>query len=325
MAILAHGTTLTEFTDGVVPETRREETTASRLAPYCAEGIEIDGDDDGASLAFAANSELWISFRSWGSDTDDDQPILEVSSDTTPLFRLMTSGATIGAEYWNGSTWVEVGTKVTFNRLQLWRHDLRVKMDNSVGAIDYYLDTNLQHSFAGDTILDTPTTVNNMLLQCNSNLGSRYQNFSAVIVADEDTREMEYSQTAIDAAGSNSDYTGDNTAVDEAGVNDADFISSATAGDVSTFGFGNLSADFNTGWDVVGLGVTARSMKGSAGVGFVIPAVYSGTTLGEGTSKEQDLAFSRAPHFFATDPDTATAFAVSGINSAEIGVKSSAS
>ena len=101
--------------------------------------------------------------------------------------------------------------------------------------------------------------------------------------------------------------------------------SNTTAAQTSTFAMTNTDAAFATNYEVVGLGVCARSSRGSSGVGYVKPAVYSNVTLGTGTSTQLDVTWGRAYHIFTQDPDTATTWTVSGIDAAELGVQSSAS
>lgn len=327
MAILFHGTTLSELIPGEINSANHALlTTAARIAPYCAEGVSVGGGEGtGISCEFTASSEIWVSFYTYEFTSGTNFPLLDVLSAGVPLFQLdRDSTTTIAMEYWNGSAWVEIAADSSFVSAVRYRIDVHIKIDNTVGIIDWYVDGILRDSFSGDTLYTAATTVDKVVLRATTTAGLPSGNFSAIIIADEDTRDMIYSQTPVDGAGAETDWSGAYTAIDETGVNDADFIQSTTAGQRATFSFGNLHADFATGYDVVGVGVSARGSRGASGPANLKPLVRSGTTNGEGDPTAMDLTWKPARHFFALNPATTAAFTVSEVDSAQIGVRSAA-
>lgn len=125
-------------------------------------------------------------------------------------------------------------------------------------------------------------------------------------------------------AGSSTDMTpsaGNNwECVDEAVVNDeTDYVSEDTVGDHDSYQFADLPT--STG-SVYGVQLVSDMQKADAGSASAKHVVRSGGTdytpgsehtLGEGYSFYSDLLL--------TDPDTSSAWTISGVNSAEFGVK----
>lgn len=326
MAIVAHRTTLADFTSGIVSSTRTPNTTAAQKGPFVAEGMNLQGNDAGHTELLTPMTELWQTVYFYPASTSSGgQSIIKFTGTGIDLLRLKQNGLSnnFDFDYWNGTSWVNIATGVSLPAGILVRLDFHIKMDNVSGVFELYVNTALNSSFSGDTILTAATAIDSVTFR-TSTTGVTTQVFSAFIVADEDTRAIIYSQTAINGAGTNTDWAGDNTAIDETGVNDLDFISSATPGDIETVAFGNLAAEFATGHDVVGVGVTARAAKGAAGPGFVKPVVRSGATIGEGTSQALDLSWAPKQHFFPLNPATGLAWTPGEVDAAEIGVKSAA-
>lgn len=325
MTINFGGTSLAALTSGNVnAATREASTTAAELGPYVTEGMALFGDDNGEYFDVAASATKWLAFHFYTNTATGTRSIARFMSDDTALFELYHSGATIALRYWNGSTWTTVGTTAIVTST-LYRFDFRATMDNASGVLAWYKDAVAEQTFSGDTILTAATTINKVHIRNGSTGASDKSIFSGLIIADEDTRDMIADNGKPTGAGTNSAWTGAYTAVDETGVDDTDFISTTAAANTSTFAFTDIDATFASGYDVVGLCVVARAARGPSGVGFVKPAVYSGATLGTGTSKELDVTFDRAFHIFTQDPNTAAAWAYAGVNAAEIGVQSSAS
>lgn len=328
MSALASFSSLAEFALGSPSTTDLDaSTTAANIGPYCVEGIVINGAAFGIDYPYpiAASSEIWLkcSWRcnstAWGSGSR----AFLFSGPTSELFRLRgTTNEDVTWEYYNGSGWTTIATVTTPNPNVLYEFMFHILLDNSVGVAEFYVNGTLEASLAGgDTIFTSDTTIDTVSF--GTVAGGSFTTISAVMIADEDLSDWVFSQTNIDGNGTYTAWTNDYTAVDEAGFNDTDTVFSSNNGDVETFTFGNLSTDFSSGWDVVALVVTPRAAKGASGPGYVKPVCYSGTTLGEGSSKALELTYAPLPHIFTQDPDAVAAWTYSTINSAEIGVKAS--
>ena len=307
-------------------------TNAAWLAPYVTEGIGLNNltfPNGGPPIELGSTvSDFWFSTYFYTNDGGwVSSNVVRLEGPTSELVRLYSNTSeNLQFEYWNGSAWTLIVT-VTTAASTRFRIDIHANIADSGGVLEVFKDGISQGSLTGDTKFTADTGVSQFRLGAVSpNTGTTTPTgFSAVIAADEDTRSMVVSQTALDSNGTHTAWTGDYTAVDEAGIDDLDYISSTAAGDTETYGFGNLDATFNTGYDVLAVSVNARAKKTGAGAGFIKPCVYSGTTLGEGTSSALDIVYEPHSHIFAVDPDTATAWTISGVNAAQVGVKSSAS
>lgn len=319
MSILAFATSTAECVDGDLPAGVSVVTTATNIAPYCDEGVSVGVGP--LLLNFAAASEVWIDFYIYVS-VGTTRPIAYLRSGSTNLFRITCpTSSTIRLDYWDGAAWVSGtasgGTLSSSNR---YRISARVKMADANGALELYLDGALIGSFAGDTLQTVATTVDNLHLQAP---GASNSVFSAVMVADEDTRAITYIARRPNGAGAAAEWTGAYTAIDETGFSDSDVVQSGTAGQVSTFGKAALPAEFSTGYSVMGIGVSARARRG-VGLSNIQLAARSGSTNGFSSDKALGVAFAPDQHVFAQNPATSAAWTYAEADSAQIGVKSAA-
>jgi hypothetical protein len=325
MTINFTGSELGSLTTGLVnAATREANTTGAQIAPYVAEGTKLYGDDNGHTIKVAASATKNISLY-WFSDTaSGTRSIVQLLSAGTALFEIFQSGLTLAARYWNGAAWTSLGTTAV-SASTLYKLDLKVTMDNSSGAIAFLIDDTSVQTFAGDTILDTPTTINQVIIRNGSTVASESSTFSAVIVADEEVSDVFFNGIGVTGAGTNSQWTGASSTVDEVGVDDTDFMTVAAAAQTSTFAAANSDATFASGYDVVGVGVWCRGSRGPSGQGFLKPSVYSGSTIGAGDSDELAVTWGVQHHFFTQDPDTAAAWTIGGVDGVELGAQSAAS
>ena len=325
MTINFTGSELGSFTTGLVnAATREANTTSAQIGPYVAEGMKLFGDDNGEVIEVAASATKNVSLYWFSNTASGTRSIVQFLSAGTPLFEIYQLGLTLAARYWNGSAWTTIDTEAVAAST-LYKLDLKVTMNNSSGSISFLIDDTEVMSFSGDTILDTPTTINQLLIRNGSTSGSESSTFSALILADEEVSDVFFNGTRPTGAGTNSQWTGAASDVDEVGVDDTDFLTVASDAQTSTFAAGNTDATFAAGYTVLGVGVWARGSRGPTGSAFLKPSVYSNATLGAGDSTELSVTWKRAHHFFTQDPDTTAAWTISGVNAVEIGVQSSAS
>jgi hypothetical protein len=331
MTILAFGTSLAELSEGVFnPATRSADTTAARMSPNVSEGAQVlVTDATGLTLRFAAQSELWASFYVYFSSAPISSGGCPITfySGTTALFQIdpdsLGTPSAMAFEYWTGSSWTEATGEVgSYSNGVRYRFDVHVKIADSGGVLEWYTDGALTGTFTGDTLRTALTTVDGIALKHGSDTG--YSVFSAVMVADEDTRGITYIQKLINGAGALSDWTGTYAEIDEAGANDSDLIQASADAQTSLFTKAALPAGFSSGYQVIGLGVSARAQRGSSGPANIQMAARHGTTNGFSASKSLETALNPKHHIFTQNPATAAAWTYAEADAAQVGVRSAA-
>lgn len=154
----------------------------------------------------------------------------------------------------------------------------------------------------------------------NSNYGYSY---SEIVVSDEDNRGWRIATLVPNAPGSLSQWDGSFADIDEADADDADYISSDVADEVSLFGMSNLSVAAQN-MDVKALSFSARARKGTTGPLNIQAALRSGGTnfftanlagLNTGFGALQTTTWHN-------NPITSAPFTVSEIQGIELGFKS---
>lgn len=324
MAILSFATSMADWFPGTVQRVNSD-TNSGRLGPYVNEGIQMQdlfNAPTGAELNFAATADVWVSFYAYNNDDDSfDQPIYFDDANGDPVLRAQGSngfGGNFQFQWYNGSSWVNVGP-LGLGQFSLKRYDIRVLTDAS-GIIEVYENGTLlgDSGTIDTTVSGARSGVDTVRLNGWDNSGLT---LSAFIVADESTIGMEYVQMRPSAAGTYSQWTGDVTDIDEIGFDDADSISSNTADSRVSFDTGAITTDFDTGYVVVGFGVSARAWAGSAISNDFNFMVRSGTTDGDGATKTISTTKQPYREIFSTNPATSSAWTISEIKSAEIGAK----
>lgn len=326
MSILAFGTSLAELTPGILPDVgSTATTTAAQIAPDVDEGVTSQSSAPGTPhrLAFAAASDIWFSAYLYAGSTSSGVVALIFSSGGTDLFRAISgSGTTLRLEYWNGSAWVAAFTAATaMAAATRFRFDVHIKIADSGGVLELYTNGSLIGSFTGDTLLTAATTLDKVTLLGLSN-GSATQTWSAVMVADEDTRPITYIGKRAIGAGGVSQWSGSYADIDETGFSDSDLIRSGTAEQVSTFIKNALPATYATGYSVIGIGVSARACKGASGPQNLQLAARSGSSNGFSASKALATSFAPKQDVFTQNPATSAAWTYAEADAAQIGVKS---
>jgi hypothetical protein len=144
---------------------------------------------------------------------------------------------------------------------------------------------------------------------------------SQMIVQDQSTIGFVLGTCVPSGAGSTSAWTGAYTDIDEAVTSDADFISSGTANQVSTFA--QTAIPTLTGYVVRAVCVSARAKRGSSGPQNIRMALRSaGTNYFSGSDISLGLGYAPVQTIWATDPATSAAWVNTAISSLEPGVKS---
>ena len=227
-------------------------------------------------------------------------------------------------QHWDGTSWQNISTPFTFPRNAFRVIDIHCKIDPVVGEFTFYGNGVAQASLTGDTDFFGCKGVNRARLQSlSSSSAASNSGFSQCCMSTVNSTSYKVSTIAPNANGSTSGWTGSYADIDEVTPSDADFISSAAANQVSTFGLTNLSATA-AALQVVAVGVAARVRKGAIGPQNIQAAIrtngvdyYSSNIDGltgnfnGGRSKTWDL-----------NPNTGELWTTAEVNALEAGVKS---
>ncbi len=324
MTILAFGTSTAEFVDGLgPPDGLTVNTTAAQIAPEVSEGFKFNGDlNTRLSKTFSGQTELWASFYIYwtGSSPPSDGEPLILSANGTDLFRIEHLNALATFQYWN-SSWIDIGTGTAPGIGVLHRYDVQVIMHDTTGVAKLWINgVEVASLGGGDTIFTSETDIDTASWG-RATFQSQASTYSGVIIADEDTRSMVYAQAAIDGDGGETDWTGASTDIDEVGFDDADSIQSSVNAEKSTFTFGALPSAYNSGYSVVGVGVSARAIKGLTGPSNLQLACRSNSVNGFSSNKALALTLEAYQHVFTVNPDTTNPWSFSEADASEIGVQ----
>jgi len=324
MAILAFATSPAELYEGNPSDVG---TTTNYKAPYVNEGIFLDnfGTTLG-TLDFATTTDFWLSFYiGFNADqsTDGEGPVRVYADNGDMVMKFGCSSYRDMDYYYDiGAGMVKFGEHRTSGSV---RFDMNFVTDGTSGSVAVYVNGTLDGEVTGldTTNGGTRTGVNQVEIRPIIHNGAPGTNtyISAIMCADEDLRNAHYVQIRPGSAGSNSDWTGSYTDVDESGFNDNDAISANNSNEISTFNISTVTTDFDTGYDVIGVGVSSRSWGGAASSSDVSLVARSGTTDGSGSTKTIGVAKKPYQSIFSVNPDTSTAWTISEAKAAEIGIK----
>lgn len=239
-----------------------------------------------------------------GSGTEVVQ-LVQVNS--TNLLRL---------EYWNGSAFVSAGS-ITVDMRTRQTIDIAAVVNSASGSLKLYL-SGTKRIDSGTIDLSGITSLGKVRFYGPdpSGAGTFY---TQCIVADEPTIGGRLFTVPVTGAGASTDWTGAHTEIDEIVYQDADFINSATANQVSTFA---ISPPTLTGYQVAAIAVTARAKCGAAGPQNLQLALrVSGTNYFSG-SKVLDVGYGAFVNIWSTNPATSAAWVNTAVSSVQPGVKS---
>lgn len=327
MAIIFAGTSIADFSQigGAVTTN----TVAGNKAPYAREAMAALPGRGGITDFASKYTELWVSFYFKGfrgTLTSGNNQFLALYdldySLSNPLWALRSTPATeLQVSYWNGTAYVVIGEVPTLLNNTLHRVDMRVKMANSGGTIEVYVDSTLVFTSGLADTLHVGAGINRMQFYKHAQDASTVGYFSGFIVADEDTRGMVFVDAGPTANGAEIDWTGSYADIDETGINDADFIAPTNTGDISTFVFGDIPGGLSE-YDVKSVIIASRGQKGGSA-----PTLYDFVARVGGTNYFKSPEFPLPPVFgpsqaiFNANPATSGAWDIGGVEAAEFGVR----
>jgi hypothetical protein len=238
-------------------------------------------------------------------------PIITFRSGTTDYVRLkMYTSGVLALEYLNASSvWTEAARDTFLNN----RQTIDLYVNVSTGILRLYVAGTLRLEATG---LSLGHIASLDRLRLNSNY---YMLWSQVVVATVPTIGGRLFTVPLSGAGSTSSWTGDYSMIDEIPYSDADFVSSASVNQVSTFA---VAAPSLTGYVIQAVGIYARARCGVGGPQNLQLAVRSAGTNYFSASKALSIGYTPRGNIWETNPATSAAWATTAISSLEPGVKS---
>lgn len=265
--------------------------------------IHFDIATDPIASSTSANRFIWY-------DSSGNERIKINYADTTTQ---------LVVQYWNGASFTSL-TAITVGIDGVRQTiDMNVVCNSASGSINVYIaGTNRLNS--GTIDLSTTTDLKKFRFY-GATISSLTTDtwFSQVIVADESTIGWRLATFYPSGAGATSSWTGAYTDIDETSYNDADFINSATANQVSTFA---QTGPAMTGYTVKAVIVAARAKRGSSGPANLQLALRSAGTDYFSASHALGLGYTAEQNVWETNPATGAAWVNTAISAIQPGVKS---
>lgn len=239
----------------------------------------------------------------------------------TAIIRLqmVTASTNWTLQYWNGSSWVDVGVAIAWTAN--YAVDIKIRIHASQGEIEWFYN-NL--SVARVTGIDTSGFTNVASFALGGTGSNGYHQWTEMLAASFNTLGHRFrTRTATGNSGTNTAWDGDYTAIDEVPVNDADNISSATATQVETFTAANLSAT-PAGSFIKGVAINARIRRDDTGPQNAKAALRIGSTnyLAPYNFEQPGLGFNGRHWVWSLNPATAAAWSAISEANCEFGLQS---
>lgn len=323
MAIIFAGSSLAELILANGPTAY----TGANKYQYVSEGIETQGPALAILDLPTAKSDFWLSFyAAHASATGTSHTGLsffnKAYSQTSALFGLSggSNSTTMNAYYWNGSGSVNFDNGSPSGMAGLQRYDIHVKIADSGGIFEVYRNGILDIELTGgDTKFTSATGIDRITF---GTLGVGTSQYSAIIVADEDTRGYRLAQSLPSGAGATSGWSGSYTDIDETGINDSDTISTGVLNSVSTFNFAAINSAFNSSaFEVVAVVEAIRASSSPSIAVDVAAVIRSGGTDYPTPGLGTESIIGTYQVIWPTDPATSAAWTYASANSAQLGVK----
>lgn len=308
--------------------------TGANAADYVQGGIDLN-DNDAVSVVFddfavsETSGEVWFTLlrgqggagstaeiHLYDSDYDDSNPVIRITGTDdfqAPIVRL-----------WNGSSHDILATGSDAGNTVV-RFDFQIIRDNTGGVVRIYQDGVLDvEATAQDTNLAAWSNLNRLQIQAGSSSGGDGFRVSQIILADEDTRDMILVQEDWTGDGSNTDWNGGQSEVDDTGtgLDEGTFAFSNATGQKLSMA-GTLDAVIDSGYDIVASVISARATRAGTAVTQLKGHNVISSTDYATTGKTVPLGGVSVIQFIEdTSPATASAWTTAELEAAEGGVES---
>lgn len=270
------------------------------------------------TLDFSLPDEWWFhaDIAKAAAIGSTEKPLINWRTASGSPLRLIITDTTIRVQAYISSTWTYVSDTFSVAMGANSRNtvDIHVIGNTASGTVEVYVEGTLRASNTG-VDLSAVTGITHFALSGGSGSAG---GLSQPIHADEPTVGMKLLTRYANGAGATTDFTGGYTEIDEIPYSDADFINSATNGDIELF---TNTGPSISGYTVRAVGVYARAKKGASGPANLQLALRSAGTNSFSSSKALDVGYASYGHIWETDPATSAAWLSSAIDSLQFGVK----
>lgn len=240
--------------------------------------------------------------------------------------RTITTNNTMVLAIYNGSSW-DVIPETTFTTVDdtPYVFDIHFAPDGTTGVVEMFVNGALVGSVTGNYIAAAGATIDEVRFSSHYLNDSRRCWLSEVIMTDGDNTLGWHVSTLMPVGvGTTGDWTGAYTDIDEAGaVNTADYIESDTDTNLSIFEFGDLHTSLDSDLvKTVFLYANVEKITGSAvtNIDLVTRPASTNYTGGNSGALTDDTPTDTHAEF-STNPETASAWTLSAVNSAEFGFR----
>lgn len=274
---------------------------------------------------FGAMLDGWYSFEHSLFVGDGSNPYLAficTSSGNNVLFRLTrTAAGVITPQLWNGTAYVNLTTFTPATISNSGRMDIHFVSDPVDGLIEIYIAGILAWSFSGQT--DYGIGDPDYFIIQGTTTGVNATNAGRVIVADEDTRPLEFFQRIPTAIGARTDWTGLISALNTATLDDTTYFTSDAAGEKETFDIGAMPAGLLTR-SVEAVVIAGRYRRGDSSdkVTGIVHIGVSDFELTDFFTYTAVGGFADQHWYSFVNPSTGNTWIASEIDAAEFGVLS---
>lgn len=280
----------------------------------------------GNGRTFAPQNVLWVNFHVYLTGAPGGDRILSLlDSASEQVMLTFTSDLRINVRA-AGTNYYSTLPVLAFNAWYFVQ--IRVRIDNSVGTVDVYINGSLKFSMTGDTQSTANNSVNQWAM-FNPAAGSFYDNFiiynETGAAPNAKTPETRIFATLPTGAGAASGFTPSAGAnwqnVDEQ-PNDGDTTYNSAAAAVTDDLYVCGGSVVPAGSIVYALAVEIDARKDDAGLNDIDGLIRSGgTTYANGDTFGLTSTWQRFRSVATLDPATGAAWTVANINNAEVGVR----
>lgn len=317
MTILGSASELDLFTIG--SGSIVEVTTAGKFdANFCRAAIQMGNVSTNyfERVLAASQTTFWLSFD-WiqlSTAALSTDSVVLVNSSGTPVFKLtFTSAMVLQAQYWNGSSWTNIGSTLSLTSSVLTRLVLKLVCGGS-GSFELYKDGSL--ALSGSASMTSVTNVLSFRCYCTNNNGTagNRTHFSQLIWGTTSLVGINAELEAPTAGGTdNSAGTGSYVDIDEAVLSDADLMALPNNTDQRSF---TSPARTQTTGAVQAVVVNARVKKDASGPSQFRFYLLIGGTRYYGATQAATTGFAGYQEVWTQNPATSAPWTLSAANDA---------
>lgn len=189
------------------------------------------------------------------------------NSSGTPVFRLVfTADYVLQPQYWNGSSWTNIGSTWTISLSTLYKCDLKIVCGSS-GSFQFYQTSTVSSepsspTLSGSASMSSVTNIDRIKSYSTAGNALYSMRTSEWIWGDETTIGARYAWSPATGNGTDTAGSGSYTDIDEAVTNDSDVSTLAANNDAETYTHGTMTLP--TG-DIKAVQIEARLRNGGSG------------------------------------------------------------